>query len=135
MQLAEELKKSALVSLWFMFLTFPIMVIRVNTIYNTVEWRWLNMALVGVGSFFLSMLWRFMIRRKQRAKKRAEIKDGAQLTLTQRLMQNRRVTLSGIVLVAIFAVIYPLVFSMYQTSILITALIYVMCGLGLNLVI
>jgi len=135
MQVAEELKKSALVSIWFMFLTFPIMVIRVNTIYNTVEWRWLNMALVGVGSFFLSMLWRFMIRRKERGKKKAEIKDGAQLTLIQRLMQSRRVTLSGIVLVAIFAMIYPFVFSMYQTSIMITALIYVMCGLGLNIVI
>ena len=135
MQVAEELKKSALVSLWFMFLTFPIMVIRVNTIYNTVEWRWLNMALVGVGSFFLSMLWRFMIRRKERGKKKAEIKDGARLTPIQRLMQNRRVTLSGIVLVAIFAMIYPFVFSMYQTSIMITALIYVMCGLGLNIVI
>jgi branched-chain amino acid transport system permease protein len=28
----SEIKKSILVALWFMFLTFPIMVIRVNTI-------------------------------------------------------------------------------------------------------
>ena len=32
-----EIKKSFLVSLWFMFLTFPIMVIRVNTVENIVE--------------------------------------------------------------------------------------------------
>jgi branched-chain amino acid transport system permease protein len=35
-----EIKKALLTSLWFMFLTFPIMVIRVNTIYKTIEWRW-----------------------------------------------------------------------------------------------
>jgi branched-chain amino acid transport system permease protein len=34
-----------------MFLTFPIMVIRVNSIENLVEWRWRNMVLVGLGSF------------------------------------------------------------------------------------
>ena len=60
-----EIKKSFLVSLWFMFLTFPIMVIRVNTIYNRVEWRWENMLMVGVGSFFLSFLWRFLMQRKE----------------------------------------------------------------------
>jgi branched-chain amino acid transport system permease protein len=135
MQVAEEVKKSALVSLWFMFLTFPIMVIRVNTIYRTVEWRWWNMVMVGVGSFFLSMLWRFMIRRKEMGLKAAENLEGDQLTLSQRLLRNRRVTVPGVVAVAAFAAVYPFVFSMYQTNIMITALIYVMCGLGLNIVI
>lgn len=32
----NELRKSFLVSLWFMFLTFPIMVIRVNTVEKIV---------------------------------------------------------------------------------------------------
>ena len=41
--LANELKKSLLASLWFMFLTFPIMVIRVNTVENIIEWRWANL--------------------------------------------------------------------------------------------
>ena len=49
--LVNELKKSFLVSLWFMFLTFPIMVIRVNTVENIIEWRWANLFFVGVGSF------------------------------------------------------------------------------------
>ncbi len=135
MQVAEEIKKSALVSIWFMFLTFPIMVIRVNTIYRTVEWRWINMAMVGVGSFFLSMVWRFFIRRKERGQKAAEQVEGQQLTLSQRLLRDRRFTLPGLVAVAVFAAIYPFAFSMYQTNIMITALIYVMCGLGLNIVI
>ena len=47
----DEIKKSFLVSIWFMFLTFPLMVVRVNTIHNVVEWRWHNLLIVGVGSF------------------------------------------------------------------------------------
>lgn len=61
----NELRKSFLVSLWFMFLTFPIMVIRVNTVENTVLWRWENMALIGIGSFVLSFVWRWAMRRKE----------------------------------------------------------------------
>jgi len=61
----NELKKSILVSLWFMFLTFPLMVIRVNTIDKTVIWRWENMAWIGIGSFVLSFVWRWAMRRKE----------------------------------------------------------------------
>ena len=64
--LAKELKQSFLVSLWFMLLTFPIMVIRVNTVENIVQWRWANLLLIGVGSFVLSAVWRYFIRRKER---------------------------------------------------------------------
>ena len=68
----EEIKKSFLTSLWFMFLTFPIMVIRVNTIHNVIEWRWERMAMVGVGSFFLSFVWRYLIKKKEAGIKKAE---------------------------------------------------------------
>ena len=79
-----EIKKSFLVSLWFMFLTFPIMVIRVNTIYNRVEWRWENMLMVGVGSFFLSFLWRFLMQRKEMGRKeRHELKEKELLLIIQ----------------------------------------------------
>jgi len=61
---AQEIKKSFLVSLWFMFLTFPIMVIRVNPIEKVVEWRWKNMLIVGIGSFLLSFVWRYMLKKK-----------------------------------------------------------------------
>ena len=52
-----------------MFLTFPIMVIRVNTIDNIVEWRWERMFMVGIGSFVLSFLWRYLLKRKELGKK------------------------------------------------------------------
>jgi branched-chain amino acid transport system permease protein len=48
-----------------MFLTFPIMVIRVNTVENIIQWRWANLFVRRVGSFVLSALWRYLIRRKE----------------------------------------------------------------------
>ena len=68
----DQIKKAILVSLWFMFLTFPIMVIRVNPIEHIVEWRWTNMFLVGIGSFFLSFVWHYFMRRKEMGAKEAE---------------------------------------------------------------
>ena len=133
--LANELKKSLLASLWFMFLTFPIMVIRVNTVENIIEWRWANFFLVGVGSFVLSALWRYLIRRKEQGIHRTEVDGIARVTLSQRLLSDRRFTIPALVVIGIAALAFPFVFSFYQTNIMITALIYVMLGLGLNIVV
>ena len=133
--LANELKKSFLVSLWFMFLTFPIMVIRVNTVENIIQWRWANLFLVGVGSFVLSALWRYLIRRKEQGIHRTEVDGIARVTLSQRLLSDRRFTIPALIVIGIVALVFPFVFSFYQTNIMITALIYVMLGLGLNIVV
>jgi branched-chain amino acid transport system permease protein len=131
-----EIKKSFLVSLWFMFLTFPIMVIRVNTIYKQVEWRWENMLLVGIGSFFFSFIWRYLLRRKEMGhKKELAEKAGVRLTLWQRITEDRRIYLLVLAVVIAFIAAYPFVFSMYQTNIMISALIYIMLGLGINIVV
>ncbi len=128
----NELTKSILASIWFMFLTFPIMVIKVNTVTDTVEWRWHNMAIVGIGTFFLSMLWRYLIKRKEEGSKK-EKKE--KFSLVQKVLQDQRYTLPAIATIVIFTLLFPHIFSMYQTSIMISALIYVMLGLGLNIVI
>lgn len=68
----SEIKKSFFVSLWFVFLTFPIMVIRVNSTEKTVEWRWRNMLLVAIASFILSFLWRYFLKRKEVSAKKVD---------------------------------------------------------------
>jgi branched-chain amino acid transport system permease protein len=133
--LANELKKSFLVSLWFMFLTFPIMVIRVNTVENIIQWRWANLFLVGIGSFVLSAVWRYLIRRKEMGIHETEVDGVSRVTLSQRLLRDRRFTMPALVVTAIFALAFPFIFSIYQTNIMIAALIYVMLGLGLNIVV
>jgi len=39
----NEIARSAVVSVWFMFLTFPIMVMKVRPLEKTIEWRWMNL--------------------------------------------------------------------------------------------
>ncbi|MBN1829594.1 MAG: branched-chain amino acid ABC transporter permease [Deltaproteobacteria bacterium] len=134
MNLFPELRKSFIASLWFMFLTFPIMVIRVNTIENIVEWRWMNLVFVGIGSFFLSWLWRYLLSRKEMGVNK-KTDDQDRTSLVSRLMKNKQLIIPAAALLAIFTIIFPHIFSTYQTSIMITALIYVMLGLGLNIVV
>lgn len=131
----EEIKKSLLTSIWFMFLTFPIMVIQVNTIYKTIEWRWYRMAGVGAGAFFLSFVWRYLLHRKEVGAKRAEISETEKLTLVQTLIRNPRYARPGLVALGIVFLVLPSIASLYQINIMITALIYVMVGLGLNIVV
>ncbi|HPQ44380.1 MAG TPA: branched-chain amino acid ABC transporter permease [Syntrophales bacterium] len=119
-----------------MFLTFPIMVIRVNPVEHVVEWRWLNMVLVGIGSFFLSFVWNYSIRRKEIGAKKSETGEGTNaIPLSQRLLKKKEVYKPALVIFGIFALTYPFIFSLYQTNIMISALIYVMLGLGLNIVV
>ncbi|MEK6193797.1 MAG: branched-chain amino acid ABC transporter permease [Deltaproteobacteria bacterium] len=130
-----EIKKSFLISLWFMFLTFPIMVIKVNTIYKTIEWRWDRMLMVGLGTFVFSFVWRFFIKRKEAGIKKADAGEEEQRTFLQRITENKKIYTPSLVAISVFVVMFPFVFSMYQTNIMTTALIYVVVGLGLNIVV
>jgi len=129
-----ELRKSILVSIWFMFLTFPIMVIRVNAIEKTVVWRWENMAWIGIGSFLLSFVWRWALRRKEagdavaasgekKTGKWAEFSANPSLTMAVR---------AGFL---VLFLVTPWLVTTYQTNILISFLLYVVLGLGLNVIV
>ena len=132
----KEIKRSLLISLWFMFLTFPIMVIRVDSIEKTVEWRWMNMLYVAIGSFFLSLLFRYFLHRKEmQAGKEEEEPDDTGQSFVHKILavpRYRNMLYGGIL---IFAAIYPFIFSTYQINIMTTALMYVILGLGLNIVV
>ena len=132
----EELKKSLLVSAWFAFLTFPLLVIRVDPIERTVDWRWENMFLVALGSFVVSLLLRVFYFQKERRRERVAAGRLAEREpLIQVVLREPRYLypLSGAVL--LFALVFPSLFSTYQTNIMITALMYVVLGLGLNIVV
>jgi branched-chain amino acid transport system permease protein len=148
----QVIKKTALVSLWFVFLTFPIMVIRVNTITQTITWRWHNMAFIALGTFFGGLLWRLALDRKPATSRQTaqpkivtEEPDTSDIVETAGVrrwfgllkvkaaqQRTRRILIS---LVALAALVFPQLSSLYQTNIMITALIYVMLALGLNIVI
>ena len=132
----QDFKKSLFTAAWFMFLTFPIMVIHVNTIEKTITWRWENLFIVGASAFVLSYVWRFlMLRRERGAKHTSTAASENRARLLQRAVEDRRILYSLLAGVAALIMAFPFIFSMYQVNIMISALIYVMLGLGLNIVV
>jgi branched-chain amino acid transport system permease protein len=128
----QEIKQSFFTGLWFMVLTFPIMVIKINTIKNEVLFRWMNLFWVGVVTFFASLLWNYFLRLKEE-KKKSDTKED--IPFVHRLLQNERFRLPFLGGLALIFLIYPFALPMYHTSIMISALVYVMLGLGLNIVV
>ena len=122
-------------SLWFMFLTFPVMVIRVNPIEKTVVWRWENLFLIGCGSFILSFVWRYFINRKESGT--GQSGSGASITsnILLRFRTEPKLFKSLITALACIAITFPFLFSTYQVTIMTTVLLYIMLGLGLNIVV
>jgi branched-chain amino acid transport system permease protein len=127
-----KLKHSVLVSIWFVFLTFPLLAVRVNTSDRVVIWRWMNMLWVAIAAFVLSWLWSYLIERKLARGKVAE-EGGDDRGPVQRLLENAALRNKLMVGLLIVALIFPLVVDTYQTNIMIAALIYMVLGLGLNI--
>jgi len=124
----NEIKQSLLVSIWFMFLTFPIMVIRVNTIDNIITWRFKNLIYVGIGTFISRFLFIWYKKRKQQKSTNNQIFKKLK---NQIIIKKKQILL----IIIIFAIIFPFIFSTYQVNIMCSALIYVVLGLGLNIVV
>jgi branched-chain amino acid transport system permease protein len=130
----KELKKGFFTSLWFVFLTFPIVVIKVDPIERTVMWRWQNALYMAAGTFCVYLLVKYFQHRKENQSNQNEHKAQTG-SLIHIALQNplQRNILVGIV--ATFAVLFPHLFSTYQTNVMTTALMYVVLGLGLNIVV
>jgi branched-chain amino acid transport system permease protein len=128
----DYILKSFKVAVWFMFLTFPIVVIKVNTIENIVIWRWQNMFMMGVGIFFVSLLWRYLLERKEQSGKKDQVDKK---TLTETVMETPKILNSlKVGLLAVLCVL-PFITDSYQVNILTVALMYIVLGLGLNIVV
>ncbi|MFA5182215.1 MAG: high-affinity branched-chain amino acid ABC transporter permease LivM [Syntrophales bacterium] len=161
-----QIRQSLIIALWFMFLTFPILAVRVNTIEKVVEWRWLNMVYVGIGSFLISFVWRYFLERKAQgggneahtapgtaavqattATEGFPAKQAGAFTVTpatatgksvmQRLMAEPRLYRPFLIVLSLFGLAFPFLpfASTYQINIVTNALLYIMLGLGLNIVV
>jgi branched-chain amino acid transport system permease protein len=132
--MVDNIKRSLLVALWFVFLTFPLMVVKVNTLKNIVEWRWINMLWVAIGSFVLSIVWRWAMERRQLKSKKAEQgeEESVKPGFGQRLLEDPKIFKPVLIVLALVTLVFPLVVNIYQTNIMVLALIFVVLGLGLN---
>lgn len=131
----KEIQRCLFISLWFVFLTFPIMVIKVNPFDRVVHWRWENMVYVAVGSFFLSLLFRLLLRKSEEGAGDTNADGTQKVPWTTRILEAPKYRYTLIASGLAIAISFPLLFSTYQTNIMITALMYVVLGLGLNIVV
>jgi len=145
----QDMKRSLLVSLWFVFLTFPIMVIHVNPMERVVSWRWDNMVYVAVSTFLLSLLSGMWLKSKEKrlaqipsfsespaSTRQGRVTAGLNVVSSIRhILEQPRTRYFLALLGAGVALAFPLVFSSYQANIMTTALMYVVLGLGLNIVV
>jgi len=132
----QEIRKSVLSALWLMILTFPIMVIKVNSFENIVIWRWKNLMWVGIGTFFLSWLWRFLLDRKENGSgvEQTESERENKFSLRETL-NERKVKIPVLSVLAVLVIVFPFFVKFYQVGIMTSALMFVILGLGLNIVI
>ncbi|WP_263770733.1 ABC transporter permease subunit [Propionivibrio soli] len=136
----SHLKRSLGIGLWFMFLTLPLMVVRVNTVSREVEWRWSNLVWVGICAFAIAWFWQFSIERRaaQRAKVAAEPHpEKDRPSLAQRLADDPVLSRRVLLAAALIALIFPWAVSttqnFYHVNVMVSALIFVVLGLGLNI--
>jgi len=134
----KDLKNACLVAGWFIFLTFPIMVIKVNPFERSFGFRWQNMIYIAGGSFICYLASRFFLANKaakQKKQKLLSIQDKPKIDWQQRLLSEPRLYLPVLGVILAILLIFPQVLSTYQINIMITALMYVVLGLGLNIVV
>jgi len=126
--------KSVLVSAWFMLLTFPLIGIKVDSLKNVIVWRFGNVALMGFGVLAVALVGQWAIRRKASRPVTRDERNSA-LSIARVRLREPGVRRTLLALVAAALVIMPWVSSTYQTNIMASALLYVILGLGLNIVV
>ena len=133
-----RLKHSLLTAGWAMFLTLPLLAVRVNTITRELEWRWSKWVAVGLCVFMLTWFWRFW--REHRINRRfqdqaSKPERGHPLGLLFR--KNPHLVRHLLVMAVLVATIFPWLVSsgqsFYHVNVLVGALIFVILALGLNI--
>ena len=129
------LRRAIFISLWFVFLTLPLLVVRVDTTNDVIEWRPHSLIYVGVVAFVLYLGWSLAIRYRDRQRRREEVALPTNSELYQAVINNKKIVTSFNVALVAIVLLMPFVSSGYQVNIMINALIYVIIGLGLNIVV
>ncbi len=130
----KRVLRALLVALWFMVLCFPLMGIKINYALKTIHWRYEYVFGIGVATFLLALLWHWSFDRKARGVPLVKWPSVITRPLTQ-LFQEKKTqytSLAGLLVVLVFM---PWLSSIYQTNIMISAMLYIILALGLNIIV
>lgn len=138
-KIGHELFDALKISLWFVFLLFPLTVMKVSVTGGTaaIKFRWAAVPIVAVVSFVLAFIWKRALKwNDTRATLSNENSFVAKIKNSFKPhFAKKNVRFSLIALLILIVVAYPYALGMYHTNIMITALIYVILALGLNIVV
>ncbi|OUO52676.1 branched-chain amino acid ABC transporter permease [Desulfovibrio sp. An276] len=130
----KRILHALLAAVWFMVLCSPIMGLQIQP-DKSVIFLWERLAALGVGIFFASLLWQWYFASQRSS---FSLKMPAAVTSVAALLKEpkaRRTSLGILVALLLLIPFLPVIGSIYQISILISALIYVMLALGLNIIV
>jgi len=133
-----DIGKSLVNAAWFMVLLFPLMVMKVNVSRGVaqIQFRWNLLPIVGIGAFVLSYVWRIALEWNER---RGNNRSGGIFSRTKAVagvyLAKSAVRTSSYLLLLAFVIAFPFLFGMYHTNVMITAFIYVILALGLNIIV
>jgi branched-chain amino acid transport system permease protein len=129
----ERLKRALFTMGWLVLIAFPLVVMKNNAAEDTITWRWGSLGILFPAALIVAYVWYFFIDRKNAGGGGALMSRAKEKIAP--LMEDRRIRSGTLAAVGILVVAYPLIAPMYNTSIMSTALIYVILGLGLNIII
>ncbi|MDR1081960.1 MAG: high-affinity branched-chain amino acid ABC transporter permease LivM [Deltaproteobacteria bacterium] len=139
-----EFRAALLSAAWFSVLALPLVCFRVNAVSGGIDYLWARLPRLAALAFCATLAWRFLLRRLGFSRVRSAVAEtagpppegargpgGSWLTLLDRA-PAKRLLLAG---AALLLLSVPFWTTPYVVTILITALIYITLGLGLNIVV
>ena len=135
----KEIGKSLIIAIGCMVLFFPIMVMKVNVTRGVAHiiFRWNVLPLIGIVAFVLSFVWSKALEWNEKQASTKKMENGLvnNRALNGRYLKNPALRPVFLFALFVFAVAFPFLFGMYHTNVMITAFIYVILGLGLNIIV
>jgi branched-chain amino acid transport system permease protein len=131
----KRIKSSFFMMIWFVIFTFPLAVMKISFIEKKTVFRWSNLIVIAIGSFVFSYLWHYFAERRGKGSVSTLKLSEKWIQVRQTLVERRSFRLGGIAVISVVILVYPYITSLYGTGIMTTALIYVLLGLGLNIII
>jgi len=115
---------------WFAVLGLPLVGVRVDTIERTIRWRWGALAWFAAGAGALSVLWRAALRRRAAGERGGGAEERLRAALARPAVRGPAAALG-----AAAALAFPWLVSAYPVTVVVSGLLAVILGLGLNIVV
>jgi len=140
----RDIKSSLMAAIWMCLLTCPLVVFKINSAQGTIDYHWHLLFHISGGAVVLSTLWWALLARRdhiRQSKAEAEFETpapgarrGPERTWVDAMLSSKyRNFILGLPLFIFISL--PLWATPYTINILITAMIYITLGLGLNIVV